>query len=399
MRPTLAVLVMLLGAAGSARAQAPVEIDDLQAPTSPAFALLDVAPASIERPENPKAFTMNLINSFSGDSGLPQNYALEVAPYWLTYHPSLTFSKYQSPGFRSALYTLALSVATSPLEDPTNSSAEAIGTRLGIGVRTNLVNGRFSPRLNTLVAELATIQERYLDAASAVAKGENSLAEAEKALAAVKAKGQPTREAEQALKSAQDEVVTLRDELRTQETALDTEGTMKALEIQGMDAQRLGLIVTLAAGKTWDFPSDDFSQRQSGRWGLWVTPAYRFRACATDSETCAAVIDAMAVVRVMREPGDSTSWDLGARLLWQPTREFRLSGEFLRRNPDEDASGVSASTRAAGMIEYKIRDGLSVYGSFGRDFEQLAGEQPLVSIMGLNIGLGRTPSVIPDKPQ
>ena len=56
-----------------------------------------VAPASVERPDNPKSFALNLLNHLAGSSGLPKDYAMEVAPYWLTSHPSLTFRQYQRP--------------------------------------------------------------------------------------------------------------------------------------------------------------------------------------------------------------------------------------------------------------------------------------------------------------
>jgi hypothetical protein len=47
------------------------------------------------------------------------------------------------------------------------------------------------------------------------------------------------------------------------------------------------------------------------------------------------------------------------------------------------------------MLEYQIRDDLAVYGSFGRDFKKDTGQEPLVSLMGLNVGLGKKPSVRP----
>jgi hypothetical protein len=173
---------------------------------------------------------------------------------------------------------------------------------------------------------------------------------------------------------------------------------MKALEIQALDAQRVGFIVALAAAKTWDFPQDDFSQRQPGRWGVWLTPSYRFSACTSDVE-CPATIDAIAVVRALREPDEDTTWDVGARLVWRPTRELKLSVETLRRSGGgTDAAAESSSNRTTGMLEYELRDNLSLFGTFGRDFEKETGQQPLVSLLGLNIGLGKKPRVMVPMP-
>lgn len=390
MKIAVAMLFITVGVAGIAHAQTPVEIDDLRAPTSPAFVLLDVAPAAVERPENPRAFTVNLINAVSDAKGLPQNYAVEVAPYWLTYHPNLTFEKYQSPGFMSLIQTLSISAATTPLTPADDSAADPIGTRLGIGVRTNITNGRFDPTLNQLVSELAALQGRVLD----VGKAEDAVEAAEQALAAAKTAGQATAALEKDLKTKQDELARLVKE----EPQVENDLKMKALEIQALDAKRVGLIVTLAAGKTWDFPEDDFSQRQSGRWGVWLTPAYRFRACGASGSECAAALDAIAVIRALGEPDQDMSWDFGGRLVWQPTREFKLSGEILRRwSGDSTTAAVAAedSNRTTAMVEYQIMKQLSFYASFGRDFEKDTGQQPLVSLFGVNVGLGKSPRVLP----
>jgi hypothetical protein len=393
---TVVATLLALGSMGGALAHAQaVDIDDLRAPTSPAFVLLDVTPASVERPENPKAFTVNLIKTFARADGLPQNYALEVAPYWLTYHPTLTFAQYQSPGARSLIQTLAISVATTPMTPADDTSADPIGTRLGLGVRTNITNGRFDPTMNTKVEELAALQGRLLD----VGEAEDAVTNAEADLASARSAGRATADLERTLKEKQEALAALKAE----EPEIENDLMMKALEIQALDAQRVGLIVTIAAGKTWDFPEDDFSLRQPGRWGVWVTPTYRFRACTASGAECTAVVDAIAVVRALRDPGKETSWDVGGRMVWQPTRELKLSGEILRRWAGESTTGPAPavagdSNRTTAMLEYQIRRDLSLYASFGRDFEKDTGQKPLVSLMGLNIGLGKKPSVMASMP-
>src|SRR5262245_15952814 len=71
-----------------------IKIEDLRAPASPAFVLLDVTPAAVERPQNPKALVLNVLSSAANAEGFPQDYALQVAPYWLMSHPDLQFSDY-----------------------------------------------------------------------------------------------------------------------------------------------------------------------------------------------------------------------------------------------------------------------------------------------------------------
>src|SRR5437773_7412337 len=139
--PSLLLALALATPVATAAAQN-VAIDDLRAPTSPAFVLLDVTPASVERPENPKSFAVNVINKLTSDSGFPKNYALEVAPYWLMSHPKLTFERYQSPGIKQSIaQTLSFSVATTPLQATTagtsGTASTSAGTRLGAGVSVN----------------------------------------------------------------------------------------------------------------------------------------------------------------------------------------------------------------------------------------------------------------------
>ena len=206
---TVVATLLALGSMGGALAHAQaVDIDDLRAPTSPAFVLLDVTRASVDRPENPKAFTVNLIKAFARADGLPQNYALEVAPCWLTSHPNLTFAQYQNPGVRSLVQTLAISVATVPMTPVGDTSADPIGTRLGLGLRTNITNGRFDPTMNAKVEELAALQGRLLD----VGEAEDAMTKAEADLAAARGAGHATTDLESTLKEKQGALAALKAE-------------------------------------------------------------------------------------------------------------------------------------------------------------------------------------------
>jgi hypothetical protein len=323
-----------------------VEIDDLAAPTSAAFVLLDVAPASVERPDNPKSFTLNLLNHLGASSGLPKDYAMEVAPYWLTFHPNLTFGAYQRPGpLQSIAQTFSVSIATAPLDEKTDADP---GSRIGVGFRTQVWNGRPNAELEERVAELETINGTILDRL---------------------AQGLPI------------------DEQRT-------EARTKALEIQGLDAERVGFFLAVAGGQVWSIPDGDTKKAQVQRRGFWVTPSYRVRACNTASQDCVASLDFIGVLRTLKDPGKDVMWDYGARLLWRPSRQLYLSMEALRRTGLESTE-ASGTSRTVGMLEYRIRTDLAVYGSFGRDFEKDSGARPLVSVMGLNVGFGSTPSVQP----
>ena len=344
MKPRALLLAAALALhAATTFAQTPVTIDDLRAPTSPAFVLLDVTPASVERPENPKSFAVNVINKLTSDSGFPKNYALDVAPYWLMSHPALTFDQYQNPGIRQSIaQTLSFSIATTPLQllaTGTGAAAAATGTRLGAGARVNIWNGRPNPKLKDLVDQLAAIDDAILDD---VLNNRPDAADRAKALA-------------------------------------------KALEIQALDAQRLGFLLTVAAGQVWNYPGDIVETVQTDRRGAWVTPAYRFRACGVDGNACDAFMDVIGVVRALHDPGAATMWDVGGRFVWQPNKQLSVSAESLRRR---GAATTPDSNRTVGMLEYRLTDDTSLYATFGQDFAKATGQQPLASLMGLNVGFG-----------
>src|SRR5437764_11125964 len=65
-------------------------ISSLKTPASPAFTLLGIEPASVERPSSPSDFAVTLIDH-AKDPASFKNFAIELGPYWLVRHPSLTW--------------------------------------------------------------------------------------------------------------------------------------------------------------------------------------------------------------------------------------------------------------------------------------------------------------------
>ena len=343
----VATAVFVLAVSSTAQAQAPPpRVSDLKAPTSPAFVLLDVTPAAVERPQSPKAFAVNLLGNLSA-SGLPENYALEVAPYWMRSHSDLTFEQYQAAkGLQGLIQTFSISVATVPLK--TSPSADSTGTRLGLGLRANFLNGKQNPRLAGILKKLEAVNMQILDLFE---KGGSDA-----------------------------DLAKLRAQAKT-----------IALSIQDLDTQRVGFILSFAAGQTWSFAADDFELKERGKFGAWLTPTYRVLMCSeTDDKSCSTTLDFIGVVRAMGEPDQDTKWDFGGRFVWQPNKEFDVSVEIVRRNHASDADRNSTN-RTAGIISYRIREDLAIYGTFGKDFKTADDKRPLVSIVGMNIGFGKAP--------
>ena len=295
------------------------------------------------RPETPKAFAVNLLNRISEAGGFPKDYALQFAPYWLRSHPNLSFASYQRPSVPQTIArTFAVSIASGPIKAVSGGEP---GTQISLGASTQLIGGRVNPALPRALEALEHAMDVYLDLLAGTPT-DRQLADAEKNV------------------------------------------TAQALKIQKLDAQRAGFMLTIAGGQVWDVTGDDVRNTTTGRRGVWLTPAYRFIArCDTE---CATAIDMIGVVRVLKDQDRDAMTDFGGRLVWKPTREFNVSVEAVRRRvPGRDNNPLQTSTRATGMLEYRINEDFAIYGTFGQDFKKATGVKPLVSLVGLNVGFGK----------
>ncbi|MES2484343.1 MAG: hypothetical protein V4581_00105 [Bacteroidota bacterium] len=110
------LLIIALFALHTAKAQIEIPtLEELSLPSSPAFVLLDESPANIEKPTNPKAVAISLINVWEGSG------AIEFTPYWLFDQPTYTFQN-DINNSKPFWQTFALSAATSKSSDTTNIS-------------------------------------------------------------------------------------------------------------------------------------------------------------------------------------------------------------------------------------------------------------------------------------
>jgi len=154
------VLVMTCSVAALAQTAASDQdkttVEDLKAPTAPAFVVLGVSPSKIERPQAVRPLIMSALSAVSSE-GFPRNYAVEFAPYWLG-TPQLSFKEYYESGVVKAIPRhLSVSVATTPLGKAADS-----GTAIAFGARTLPLPGRAHPKLKPLLDKLHDLQRRSI---------------------------------------------------------------------------------------------------------------------------------------------------------------------------------------------------------------------------------------------
>lgn len=350
--------VFLLVAPASAAAQAPVdttfEVRALHAPTAPAFVVLGVEPTSVERPASPRAFAASLLSATQGGTVIPENYAVQVTPYWLTPRPALEFANYFDPGAGQALLqSLSFSAAT---------SASDTSTAVGFGVRAVPFPGRPGSRLVSTIELLDALHARH--------------------------RRLPEELGEAA--DATEEAAVLR-----RIAAVDDSLRVLADRLKEMDHDRVGFVLQLASGVAAAFPGNAFDVGAISRIGVWTTLGYRLEQ---------PQLDLLGLLRYQRNrAADQDLIDVGARVVGQLGR-LALSGEFVMRsatdvttspaNGGQAATAFESSRRVVGVLEYRATDDLVLVTSFGRDFALEDGGAPLVAILGLDVLLGRLPEIL-----
>ncbi len=333
-----------------------IELENLRTPTAPAFTLLDITPTAIERPHTPKELGLSLLSASNQDNLLPQNYALEVAPYWLFPHPTLTHQEYVFPSsLQSLKQNTSVSFATVPITG--TGTEDTLGTTVGFGLRTLFLQGSLPASYKKLVDSLKVIQRQILLADDA--SSEQSLAEQAKQV---------------------------------------------ALNIQQAAKNRYGLSLEFATAFAVAFPDDDFEDARLSRFGFWMTPSYRTLPTSNKKTS----VNLLGVARYIYEDsglltsGDgagsekSSLVDVGMRLLLD-VDEFSISGEGIFRkvlDSPKSPSGVDLNEdtyRLSLLAEYEINNNVKVFASFGRNYDAAnVGNNTLIALVGLNYGLGKT---------
>ena len=410
-----ALVLGLAGSASARQAAAAPTVDDLKAPAVAAATLLGTSPTAIERPDSPQAFVVNVISHITKDEGVPKNFGVLLTPYWMRWHPRLTFESYAKPSFAQRVArTFAISLASADWKTGQGRTAEDLGSRLALGFSATPFQGAMDPEALALAGDLAAALKAFGDAV--IAKEEGGV---------IKAMRARRRELARALETATgpDEAVAAWRALNEVDGALgalvaaadadiarlDARRKSLARRIERIDTDRYGARLAVAGAWSWAVPADVVAEARVERAAVWITPSYRVRLGAREDGEAAEeadeaegetedqgrpVIELVGVARYLREPASATgassqAWDLGARFVWQIGEEIALSTEVVRRAWE---SGDRADTyRAAGIFEARLAKGAHFFAAFGRDYEEKTSRSTLLSVVGVNFGLGPRP--------
>lgn len=324
-------------------------MDELRVPNSPAFNLLGISPNAVNRPATPKAFMLSILDSTADSEGdFPKNLAVEFSPYWWLSHPKLTFEDfYDKTSFgESILETLSISLGTT--ESKINKDGSEIDvTKLGVGLRFNLISGKAAPGLYEKVKEFREIQEKDC-------------------LEFIPVEGEVSES--QLMKCA-----SLKE---------------KANEIAKYNKNRVGWQLEFASAITYELPENDWDKSDFSRFGSWLTGSYK----STEKDSVLHQFSFLSIGRYIHEDKEDENddiFDLGASIVWNSNElPLSLSLEYLHRFTDED------DERLVGILEYIVNDTYSIFASYGKTFDgDFKGDEDLFAIFGINFGWGKGPIV------
>ncbi|MBW0178312.1 hypothetical protein [Sediminibacterium sp.] len=413
-----------------------VKLDNFRLPTTPAASVLNLGSTSITRPTTPQGVGTSLISGLGGSTFNP-NISLEFSPYWLKSRPDIDFFTYYNISrnytdipapdvWNNMMKTLALSVATSKLSDQRDTLS---GTRLAIGLRTQLFSGKIPEQLRRSVRMLT----QKIDVSDYVEKGIREILEeeAENNEATVLEKLQNKQINETAIielvKKAIGEYVDLRRDTSGNQllksaayTLIDDHWTdaqknnitlvtalkrlraavldksIEALALQKIKSEnkdKVGFIWELALAGVQYFPDNQFGRSLYQKTGIWSTMSYR----SPDQQS-----EFSGLVRYSFSKNDSVSshFDVGISANRIVDKGFNYGLEVIYRSfdyryPTKDINGNniqairSGSTyRIALNMEYKISEVLSLNASFGKDYNApFVVKSNLLAVIGANISL------------
>ena len=146
---------------------------------------------------------------------------------------------------------------------------------------------------------------------------------------------------------------------------------------------RTGFKLDLTAGIVQDFPGGRFEQRSVSRAGVWLSGGYEGEKG----------ISFLFMTRYLHSAGyleeAYSTFDGGARFIYAPAEsKFTASGEAIYRKPLQ-TDVLPASWRATLNVEYKLRPGISLNFSYGRNFDGVVNKNGnIVAVLSLFTSLG-----------
>ncbi|MCV9929744.1 porin family protein [Flavobacterium sp. LS1R49] len=418
MKRIIQVMLINLIIIFSAKGQEVIKLKDLKTPNSPGFQILDIAPSSIERPTNPKAFAATLMSLTSNGSAIPKNFAMEFSPFWTfksdstsSIHKYLNIRKDKSSKnaiFSGILRKMSVSLV-STFSDSTAGSLLKNTNYIAFGIRTNLITIRTKTQSDNINIALSKYSEKVrmlrsheeeLDVLNNQLR--KSIIETERLYGILEnASSDERKEIQQDYNEeiANQTVIGMeivsisKVQPNELEKALDTDK-----EIQNYYKKFLELPVFQLDGAfaySEALSGNQSDNKRFNRSGFWLNGAYNINNLKIDDNLLNGNFSIIGSIRYISDNvlevnttdvfSKTNAFDYGGRIQYT-IKDFSISYEYLKREYSNDNSNLN-SDRSVGLMEYKINDNLYFTGTYGKNFGEV---NTLFTLFGINYGFGNS---------
>jgi hypothetical protein len=366
-------------------------IQQMKVPTSPGFVLLENQPKVIQKPQTPKALGLVLGNALGQGGTLASDFALEVAPYWVKPHPSLSFDEYYNPSFwQSIAMNTCLTGAASPLK--TNDSI----VELGVGVKTILIDGFASKSMKRaqIVKHIHTAYNEYSGPSLFFRRFQDALIKSKSKEEFINTLVDMQKDTTNDSSALALGISVANDNISPEHFNADTayQAVLNILEamfqqdvkklFDTCDQERKGFIMEGACAVVTDFADAKFKNSRFSKLGIWLTPMYSVNNSNHDF---------IGVVRYIFDDIQKVhNGDAG--LCWYYSKgNYAFSVEYLGRLFAAKSEKLNFDWHLAVNGNLTISHDVTLSASLGKDFSKTSGKSDMVMSVDINFGAGKHP--------
>lgn len=365
-----------------------VSMDMMVAPNSPAFNLLGLTPALIDKPSSPNEFAFSIANTSNSFSQLPKNYAVEFLPIPLLFSKAKAGKDLTGKGFKNTLaQTFSISTAFTTNDTVSVTLPNYIKTQTGIGFKVSFLRGKIDREDSVYIASLITVKKKLdlLHKANVFEFSEAAdadivyalLKDKKKQVVAdlIKVRLNDTMDKEE--KQLLDDSLSKVDAMLNKSIALRIEeiktGVIKKTEseaqqlkaaIEQIKFRRYGPMLDLAGAMVLGYRNDEFQNSVVQKYAFWLNGGVAMKngwdilALARVTTNIKSLSDTLGVL------SDETIFDCGAKLEYiTPNNKFSIAGEFISRFVSD-----TSIYRYTINTSYQVKKNQAITLSVGKDF-------------------------------
>jgi len=414
--------------------------ENLQAPSSPAAAVIGIQPSTILSPKSYEALETSIFSNYFNGQGqvlIPNNLAIEFTPYWTKDRP-MSVENYLQPNFGESIWrNLSFSIASTQnfvISDTAKSNA------LGFGIRTTIYlhGDDYKENINTRMKKIldkASLASNTLTEASSILisqklKDKNDFLN--QLINKLKTNSEYIRVYNEDTLSLNKNLTELKRYLLKQMSELpnspldpsskENQEYLNFLNnlidaffelpkehnaiIQDLVQLRPGFKIDLAFASFLNFPTNDFNYSLSPQQSIWVTPSFQLK-------NNWSFLELLVVLRYNWYSLDYYKQYFPKKETFENNLDYGLSLNFtfdkvalhfevVGRNSNSIISQTTDSTgiittksknvsdfQCLGTFSYNISKKLCVSYTFGQQFQPILNYNgTLISSLSLNLGFG-----------